>query len=511
MKYKSLILQLLTLFFIFSLTISYKSILLLSITIDSIFSAMGFMYILFIKNLSQSQVLNKIKKIYKISLIDRYLYYLFLEITYYNLCILFWQVQMIPVYYIFLLTICPKILNYLRNNYFKRVFDRINNEKIKFIKIIISKQLTYILNNLSEICINQNPKIEDDEIMQLLEDYDKMIDSFLLFIKNFLITSLLIYTKHNANPIYSKLIFFFYNYKTGEFIESIDVNKAKKKFKNVIVNKEWKNLFKPDTLQTIFYLYSLENNKNNIINYYLIEFNYRVLKMFSIWTLISFLKNFYLGFILSVIFLIYKKTASINISILILEIFFRIVGLVVGYKLDNYLLSSFIFEFGYIIIFNKIVQVIKNYSLIKIQKFLFICFHYNKYDIYLITLYINHLLTSYFMENFLCYDLVYFQILLHYSFILINIDNLFKRITFISTFTLGFLSEYHYLHLLYCIFIFYLVINIIDYNKKYLSHFDIKTGKLKIDLIESYYRSQRRDDRITIMNKVINRNQDINK
>src|SRR3989304_9101315 len=101
MNYKELILQLLIISPIFYLTQSYNSILILSITIDSIYSAIYFikMFILNEKK-SQKNLIVNLNKLYEVNIVDRYIYYLLSELLYIIIKYLFWNYRVIGLYYV---------------------------------------------------------------------------------------------------------------------------------------------------------------------------------------------------------------------------------------------------------------------------------------------------------------------------------------------------------------------------------------------------------------------------
>ena len=205
-----ILLQLSTLFPIFYLTQNYNSILLLSITIDSIFSAIYFIKTFISeKEISIKEFLNHINQLYKVPLFDRYIYYVQLEFIYLVLRILFWNYRIWPLYYILLITICPIFLNQIYSNYLNKLFTFINNEKQKFVKTIICKQLAIIINTLSNLCINKDPKINHVELLFLFDDYDKTLTNFTDFIKSFLVISLIHYARKNSRKMYGQLIKYF--------------------------------------------------------------------------------------------------------------------------------------------------------------------------------------------------------------------------------------------------------------------------------------------------------------
>jgi len=464
-----ILLQLLTLLPIFYLTQNYTSILLLSISIDSIFSALYFIKNLILNsNQSQKEFINNINQLYTTPLFDRYIFYLLLEITYIILKLLFWNYKILPLYYLLLLTTCPHLLNQICQIYLHKLFHFINLEKQKFIKTIISKQLSFIINTLSSLCIDKDPQINHVELLFLFDDYDKTLSNFTDFIKSFLIISLVHYARKNSRKMYGQLIKYFYSYKTGNIIESLDINTAKSRFSDVIINRKWDQLLNTEILQSIMYIYIFqESPKNDYVDIYLTKITYSILQMFSLWTISAFLELSPISPLLSIFYLIYKQYKEPY------QYLFRIFALSLCYFIPyHYLLISCICEFMYPLVFNRITNTILNYFYNKIIHISKICIHNNSFNLFFISIFFYLKL----LPNIT-------TLILSFIFIILNIESNYKKFITLISFIFGSLSYYNCYHLLFIITILYLYINIDTYygNK----NISIITNKASI--IESYY------------------------
>ena len=493
-----LILQLLIIIPIFYFTQFYKSIVFLSFAIDSLFSAAHFIKIFILNDTSQKDILSNINKLYTIDIINRYIYYITLEIIYLTLCNLFWLKTILPLYYILLLTICPVILNHICHNYLSKYINFINEEKKKFIRVIICKQLSSVINTLSKICINKDPNINFNELLFLFDDYDKTIGDFLLFLKNFLIISLIHYTRKKSNLFYGKLITYFYNYKTGDLIESLDLQTAKKRFTEVIIKREWSRLLSTEILQSIIYIYSLQNdNKVDYVTIYITKFNYTLIKMFTIWTIGAFLDKSYILPLLSIFFLMYKKRISTYLDKeQLYKYCFRLLALIIGIFLKNHFMVAFICEFGYALTFNKIMFSIMRYIYEKSERILHISIHCNRYNIFMITTFIYIQIIK-FLNNYVNFEYEYH--ILNYTFMMININNNYKRIIGTLLILLGMISNYNEFHMCYILGISYLCLNLDDhFSKDGNSTLSILKQKINPNIISSYY--QKKNSNIYIGN-----------
>jgi len=361
------------------------SVLLLSITIDSIFSALVFIKLFILDDLSLEDLLTNLNKIYKIKPFNRYIYYLTLEFIYTYICYLLWCESFKYLYYFLVLITCPYILNKIYEKYLLEMVKYIDYEKNKFLRMILCKQFAIIINTFSNIYINKNPNISFTELLYIIDDYDNMVNNFTTFLKNFFIISVIHYTRKKSNIVYSKLITYFYTYKTGNVFESIDYSTAKKKFSDVIINKKWDKLLDDDILHSIIYIYSLQENSNFDIGVYIVKFNYMVIKMFTIWTIGSFFNNTIIIPFLSLFFTIYKKPFNTIFNLTHLyKYLFKISALILGLFVKDYFLISLICEFGYILIVNKIVGTIVQYMNEKFIKIYNVLTNYNKYNLFII-------------------------------------------------------------------------------------------------------------------------------
>lgn len=453
-----------------------KSILLFSITADSIFSAIKFLKI-YLLNINKKEALILNNSLYETSLINRYIYYFLLEATHKIFCLLLWRIDIHILYYILLLSICPMIFNYLCKHYLINLFNIIDNEKFKFYRVIICKQLASIINTLSIICIEVEANIKFTELLVIFDDYNKIIDDIIEFIKNFLIISLINYARRNTSPFYSKLIKYYYNYKTGKMIEkSININIAKERFRYVILHRKWKNLMNNEILQSIIYIYSIQDDgKLEYINKYINKINYIILKVCTIWSISMLIGYHPIAPILSILLYIYKKPIDRKHRP---QYLFRLLILALSFVIKNYFLISLLSEFGYIIFYNKMIKSIYIYLYEKIKKLFIICIQCNKYNILLVSLFIIINIIKVLDIN------DYKYLVINYIFFLINIENRYKNMIITEVIILGMLSNYHNIHLLFIIGINYISINLLHF---YGSTIDPFRKNISINLIDSYY------------------------
>lgn len=443
-----------------------KHIILFSITFDGIFSALYFVKNFVLNNVDKKDLLKINQELYKVSILNRYLYYIFIQILYYIICIWFWRLEILLFEYLLLLTICPVCINFIGEKILHNLFNYIDKEKRKFIKIIASKQLSAIMNKVCEICIQTHPQIDYKELLFIFDDYENTVKNIWVFLKNFLLISLIHYTKNNSNVFYGKLITYFYNYKTGNLIESVDLPTAKSRFKHVIVHRQWNKLFEADILQSIIYIYSLQEKDDiNFIEVFMTKLNYTIVKMFTIWSISELFHTIYVSPILSLFFLLYRKRDKLSLDLLE-RINFRIISLFLGYFYKNYFLISFISEVGYFLVYNKVSKNSLKYIYEKCLRISEICIHFNYYNSFFVSIffYIECFKLIKFKYGFdYKYNLLFEILIISYLFYLITISDNFKRIMLISITLNGCISQYNIYHILYMISCSYLSLNIMHF------------------------------------------------
>lgn len=386
-----------------------------------------------------------------------------------------------------MITICPYIMNIICKKYLYKIVNMIDYEKKKFVRVVICKQLSIAINTISFVCINKNPDINHSELLFLFDDYESTINDFLSFLKNFLIITLIHYTKKNTTSFYAGLLKYFYSYKTGELIESLDLDTAKKRFIDVIIHRKWKQLQNAEILQSIIYIYTLQDdNKVDYIGLYLIQFRYTLVKMFTIWTIGFLLDRYYVIPLLSIFFMLYGKPLKIYFEREQTHKYcFRLLALIVGIFIKSDFLISFICEFGYIVVVNRVMFTIVNYIYDKSEKLISICIHHNRYNIFLIGTFIYIELVKLFINYFMMI-IPYEILILNFVFNMTIISDNYKRIIGCLIILLGILSEYHCIHILYILGLSYLFINIDHYimNNKNVA-ISVLTKKSRI--FDSYY------------------------
>ena len=381
------------------------------ITIDSFICAIHFLITYFNKNIMESQIVTHTSTLYVGTLLDRYIYY-FLQYMFYKVfCNFLWISGANWLYFLMLTVISPSILNIIiRSDIFKVVIKK----KEDMMKVIIAKQIANSIKFTSKIYLNKNINVKHKELLPILDDYEKMTDYFGEIFKNTLIILLLVYIKNKCSAnLYYIIIKNVVGYKTGGMLESFNTESAKTKLNDIVEMKKWEELLKPDIYKAIFHLYQENNENTDCFREVVSIFRLKIVKMCSLWTLSSFFNCVLIAPSISLLFLLYrnqkcdehnkynkhKKHFIYNYSVGeskyevnygynnnctnkcenkymklfrtysdLQKMWVLILAYVVGYYNNSHFLASFICQFGYIILINKITIDVVKFLLKKCKK-----------------------------------------------------------------------------------------------------------------------------------------------
>lgn len=326
------------------------------LTIDSVFNAIHFLKEFVDNNLDENMVVRRSKLLYKYSVLDRYIYYLTCFLSYTTLCNFFWISYNVLSYVSLFIFTFPLFLNKMMNCV---IFHRIIKGKEDIIKFIITKQMAFLIKTMSKNYLQKDVDINHVELLPLFDNYDKTMDYMLDIIKNSLIIFLTSYIKQYSSKLSYKLMKYAYNYKTGDILKSFNEKTARNDLLDIIENKKWKLLLDPNVFRASLYLYQINNKDPDVLKKLINIFNYKLGKFFTIWTISSFFNNMLIVPIASLFMLCYRKKINISNNIEnIQRIIITSLSTLIGIHFNNYMLASFLCQFGYNILCNKIVHTI---------------------------------------------------------------------------------------------------------------------------------------------------------
>ena len=477
-----------------------------SVTNDSIFSAIDFIC----SQINGNKYVDKYVKPFIVnmnlkfdmSIIDRYIYYLLINIMLYTLNILFWGYYSIIIYYLLIVTTHPYVLRLIiAKTFINNIITFFQNKINKMTKHITLSLYSYCFNNICISIVKKNPKICADELDGFYKNksYSHLID----FLKIFLISVLIQYME-SIGSVYTRLVKILYNYGAlieikSEYTENDPYHSIldpKEKIIKIIERRNWELFFNPKILKLIIKLYrendgeSILDNIKNKIKYIEIIIG----KFFAFYSISALLDSPYASLLISTI-LCYCNKQSIKYYIP------KLLSLLLWYYNYNLITVTIISELSELI-YNKVSKYISDIIYKKIREQRYLLIHENKYNLEIIVTslisyniwnqcYLINILTNGEKYNFTS-SFSSTELLSFYKIILISLICMISKNKLISLyiFIFGVFSSYNSVHLLLNSIILYLGINI--YNFKTVSK-----QKVKLNIINSYV-----TEKITLKNSI---------
>jgi hypothetical protein len=339
------------------------SLLIKFITTDGVLSAYHYLKLYLNKNVTDSQIVHRSSLLYNYSVFDRYIFYTLEYILYKILCGIFWTSDISIFYYTIFVTLIPPILNKLMAS---SAFGAVLKKKEELVGVVLAKQVAFLIRTLSKIYLHKDADIKHKDILPLLSDYIHAVAYTKELVKNIGIILLLVYIKNQSTSFYylSKHI---YNYfKATDSLVSFNTETAKIMLSDIIDRKEWGELLKPNTCKAILHLYQTNEDNDDMLKKIITDINFKFGKTCVIWTLSYFFENIYIGPILSCILLLYRfKKSGETLKTLGL-----LVGLCVFAPVIKYIpIMSVLCQFGYILIFNKVVYAAIEFAYRTVRNF----------------------------------------------------------------------------------------------------------------------------------------------
>lgn len=453
------------------------SLLLKIITLDSLYNAYHFFKTYFQPELSESQIVRYSGTLYNSSLLDRYIIYFGKYIAYKIICYLLWVSNISGLYYLTLVSCVPPIVNKIVNLQF---FDKIREYKEKVIKVIIAKQFASLIKLFSKIYLNKDTNVKHKELLPLLNSYKNTIHYFQEILKNGLIMLLVTYIKNYSSSFYYKLTKYLYNYKTGDMLVSFNIESAKGLLNDIIDHRSWHELQKPNVYRAIFHLYQTNEEKSDFFSKLLLTFNFKLLKMFTIWSVSSFLNNILVAPIISLFFTGYRHWGNFTKNNLY-DSLVVLSSVVVGYYTDSFLLTSIICQFGYVVVVNNITYCTSKFMYKQlIKKIKYMRAKNYEYEGPMISSSVHILMFSYVLS---IETMVFLA--LHIGYVMLTNNSLVSGIFFGVMMGLGSLSNFNIFHILCCAIIIYVGLAFID-DQMVASFLSLMTN-IKTNIKETNY------------------------
>lgn len=429
--------------------------------LDNFFLALQFVKTYINRNLTESQIVTDSNKLYIGSALDRYIYYAILYGGYNILCTFFWISESYLLYYLGMLTIIPTVLNKILES---KLFQLIKDKKELLIKMMISKTFTTIIKFYSKIYLDRDLNIKHSEILILLKDYKDTVSYFTDVLKNLFIMVILSYIKNYSQPLYYGIIKYIYNYKTGELLVSYNTMSAKHHLINIIDNKQWRELTKPNTYKALLYLYQINDNKTDTLKKFINSFNFSLIKMFTLWTICSLINCIYLVPLGSILLILFGKYVRKEINNNLTNDLIMIgVSAIMSYFYPSYAVISAMCQFGSKIFLNGFTFAILRITHKFLRKKISEIINNNRELVmsYIITIIYSIILKYVAIGN--SYIIICLNIMAN---ALMSIETKKQMITGIVI-SSSYLSQYNIFHILFNSLTLYIITGVIDRSNMY--------------------------------------------
>jgi hypothetical protein len=301
--------------------------------------------------------------------------------------------------YIFGLLIVPFIFNdyiYPKLGY---LFDKISIKKAKLIKKICSEQIASAIIQLNKLYIVDTDLIDKDQLVDKLMSATNIQTHIYMFIKN-TVATILMMNLRKRSTVYYKLTKYAYMYNSGDYLQNINLDEAKKIYIDTIKYKKYDEMAKPMFIQSVVYLYYSQNT-GNYFETLVLYLRYKFVICLSLLTLATFITgtHYKIAVILGgSLFINFTRRLPLERKIYATQIFklmkcdildkylddrdiFSVIATIAsGFITDKTVFISVINQFGGILLVNDVVKNMLKLLYRYIQKKIPVIILYTHYD-----------------------------------------------------------------------------------------------------------------------------------
>jgi len=280
------------------------------IYIDSLFHILNLVRNIINEKLSDKQVLIKNQILYKTDSLNRYVYYATINIFDNFLSYFIFNKNITIVKHILGLSIMPVIFNDYIYPHYENAFDYITHKSQMLTKRVFSEQIASLIIKLNKVYILDVNLIDKTTLVENLMSATHIYEQTYNFVKNTILTILLIKLR-GKSTLYYKLTKYAYIYNSGDYLQNVTIDEAKKIYTRTMITKNFQEMSKPMFIQAMIYLY-LSQNPNNNMDLFFIYIQYKFVVFLGMWTILSFVPTTYTKIIVAIISLLFINFASLN-------------------------------------------------------------------------------------------------------------------------------------------------------------------------------------------------------
>lgn len=321
--------------------------------LDSLYGAFHFIRMYGSSRLTHKEIVSKTYDLYSRGIIDRYILYGVVYISYRMFCTFLW-VPHVPLLDKILGSIAsPPVNNRVMES---SVFRKIRKTKEDLLKLLFAKAISSLIKLYSRVYLDREVAIKHHEILPLFREYEDIGAHIGNIVRNMLFLLIMSQLKNYSSKLYYGIIKYVYNYKTGDMLISFNQESAKHCLLDIIDNRRWSELSKPNVYKAVVLLYQANEDNSDFLQEFLIDFNITVLKTITIWSIASFFDSIMYVPIISFVLAIYREgffSYETGTSLL-----FDLLGAWCGMMTGSFLASAVVCQFGKKLVVNRVMKMV---------------------------------------------------------------------------------------------------------------------------------------------------------
>lgn len=331
--------------------------------LDSLYGAFHFIRMYGSARLTHKEIVSRSYDLYSRGIIDRYILYAVVYVSYRMLCTFLW-IPEIPLLGRLMGSVAsPPLTNLVIES---QLFRKIRKAKEEILKVLFAKAISSLIKLYSRVYLDREVDIQHREILPLFHQHEDIGAHIGNIARNMLFLLIMSQLKNYSSKLYYGIIKYVYNYKTGDMLISFNKESAKYCLLDIIDNRKWSELSKPNVYKAVVLLYQANDDNSDFLQELVVDFNITTLKTVTIWSIASFFESVVCVPILSFVLSVYRDGLFSRETLT--SILFDVLGAWSGLLTGNYLLSSVVCQFGKKLVINRVTAMISGVVIDKTRK-----------------------------------------------------------------------------------------------------------------------------------------------
>lgn len=175
---------------------------------------------------------------------------------------------------------------FISNIYFERIYTYVKKKLKNLLIYVCSKTTAYVINTLSETCLNSDPKIDYIELSSYYENIFGSVTTTIIFIKTVVIQTVIHYIKKTNNTIYYYMVDIIHKYQIESYKASGLSNESKTKhIAELIRKRKWDEFQKPKTVNMLFELFDTKSAYSIKLEMFINNIQLNFIRIITLWSL----------------------------------------------------------------------------------------------------------------------------------------------------------------------------------------------------------------------------------